>query len=564
MRTDYIRIYKALHTWTGILCGMALFIAFYAGALTVFKVPLDRWISPPVDHVVPIDKAQELIVKTVMAQPESAKRFVIDLRNSEDVRARMTWEESDPDADDHDTSSARHFMATLGSNGESEVQEVHPSQLSAFIDVLHRVVGLPVDSDPNRWLMGVVAVLYALALVSGVVVLVPTLVADFFALRVGKNLKRMWLDAHNVIGIISLPFHIVMALTAVVFAYHDQIYAVQDKLFHEGRSAAAFRGAGRETGEVSRDPATLLSPLQLVEKVHAIAPGFKPERLEYQGVTGTSATVRIWGKDDAAVMPRAMGGFIALDPYSGNVRSSDFLPGQQNTSNLWISSFFALHMASFGGSIVNWLYFLLGMAGAWLFYSGNLLWIESRRRAVRRNGAHPVQRRDTRFMAAATVGICLGCVCGISLTIVASKWLQAYGGNPNAWLHPLYYSAFFASVTWSFFRGGAVASVHLLWSASVLTALIPITSLLALLLPGLGLWAHGSTAAVGVDVTALAGAMVFALMAKATARRVYAGASDSVWSASQGGALSTATAGELRQDADVKNRRTSGQESMDQ
>lgn len=109
-----------------------------------------------------------------------------------------------------------------------------------------------------------------------------------------------------------------------------------------------------------------------------------------------------------------------------------------------------------------------------------------------------------------------------------------------------------------------MASVHLLWSASVLTALIPITSLLALLLPGLGLWAHGSTAAVGVDVTALAGAMVFALMAKATARRVYAGASDSVWSASQGGALSTATAGELRQDADVKNRRTSGQESMDQ
>lgn len=276
--------------------------------------------------------------------------------------------------------------------------------------------------------------------------------------------------------------------------------------------------------------------------MHVIAPGFKPEGLEYQGVTGPTATVRIWGKDDAAVMPRAMGGFIALDPYSGSVRSSDFLPGQQNTPNLWISSFFALHMASFGGNTVNWLYFLLGLAGAWLFYSGNLLWIETRRRAARRNGVHPVQRRDTRFMAAATVGVCLGCVCGISLTIVASKWVFAFGSHPNAWLHSLYYSTFFASVAWSFFRGGAVASVHLLWLASMLTALIPATSLLAVLLPSLGLWAHGSIATIGVDMTALTGAIIFSVMARATARRVYAGASDSVWSANQGSASASIVA----------------------
>lgn len=92
----------------------------------------------------------------------------------------------------------------------------------SFVDVLHRVVGLPVDSDPNRWFMGIVASLYAIALVSGVIVLLPSLVKDFFALRVGKNLKRMWLDAHNVVGIVSLPFHIVMALSSVVFAFHDE------------------------------------------------------------------------------------------------------------------------------------------------------------------------------------------------------------------------------------------------------------------------------------------------------------------------------------------------------
>jgi hypothetical protein len=47
MRSDYLRIYKSVHTWTGILAGMALFIAFYAGALTIFKDALARWSSAP-------------------------------------------------------------------------------------------------------------------------------------------------------------------------------------------------------------------------------------------------------------------------------------------------------------------------------------------------------------------------------------------------------------------------------------------------------------------------------------------------------------------------------------
>ena len=34
---------------------------------------------------------------------------------------------------------------------------------------MHRVVGLPFDTDAGRWIMGVIAGLYALALISGVV-----------------------------------------------------------------------------------------------------------------------------------------------------------------------------------------------------------------------------------------------------------------------------------------------------------------------------------------------------------------------------------------------------------
>lgn len=533
MKTEYVRIYKAVHTWTGIVCGMALFIAFYAGALAVFKEPIERWVSPPkAEALVPLADARQHVLDTLQANPKAARDFNLYLADTERTPARIDWRVREAGGDDHDESAFRHYRATLDLDGDVQVEEYEPSRLGSLIDNLHRVVGLPEDSDPNRWVMGVIASLYVLALVSGVVILIPTLVKDFFALRIGKNRKRMWLDAHNVVGIVSLPFHIVMALSAVVFAYHDGIYAIQDKFIHDGKWSASSQRGGSKPAENSRDFSALVSPKEMVKIAQALVPTFQPYQLQYRDLAGPRAQVRVWGKDGSEVAPRARGGFVAIDPYSGKVLNSDFMPGKQSTAGLVISSFFALHMASFGGAATQWIYFLLGMAGAWLFYSGNLLWVESRRKAARKEQASPpVQRRDTRIMASATVGVCLGCICGISLTIVGGKWLYGHVANLNAWHTALYYAAFLGAIAFSFWRGPARAAVVLLWLAAATTLAIPATSLVAIMLPSLGMWTHTSPATLGVDFTALVFAAAYAWMAVATQRRVASGSVDSVWSA---------------------------------
>ena len=534
MRTEFIRIYKIVHTWTGIVAGMALFIAFYAGAITIFKEPLARWAAPPPAGVaLPLAEAPALIVRTLQQQPDAGKDFRLHLQAAEHLPAGISWQLRPEGADDHDHADTRHYVATLDAEGRAQIEEAHPSDLAEFIDVLHRVVGLPFDTDANRWAMGVVAALYAVALVSGVIVLLPSLVKDFFALRVGRNLKRMWLDAHNVVGIVSLPFHIVMALTAVVFAYHDGFYAIQDMLVHDGKWATAFQGRrGAAPAPVApRDPAAMRPPAELLASVRTLSPTFEPTSLQYLQVTGPRALVRIWGHDRTAHSPRFRGGFVAVDPYTGKVMNTDYLPGRQSTANAIVGSFFALHFGTYGGTPVQWMYFLLGLAGAWLFYGGNLLWLETRRiKAARDGGTVPEQRRDVRGMAAATVGICLGCVCGISLTIVAGKWLHGRVADLNAWHQIVYYAVFFAAIAWSFLRSAARAAVDLLRLAAAATLAIPATTLLAWLLPSLGGWAHGSAPALGVDATALVASLAFAWLARSTAKRVNAGPVDSVWS----------------------------------
>lgn len=537
MRSDVIRIYRSVHTWAGILTGMFLFIAFYAGALTVFKEPLARWASPPAAGVaeVPLDAVPELISRALAAYPEAARDFRVHLEPAEHLPARQTWQVLAEGADDHDRLSMRHFGATLEADGTLIGGATQPSQLAEFIDVLHRVVGLPVDNDLHRGFMGIVAAVYALALVSGLIVLLPSLVKDFLALRMGRNLKRMWLDAHNVVGLASLPFHIVMALTAVVFAFHDGIYFLQDKLIHGGKLASTWSAmAGKpRASDAPRDPAAMLPPAELVARARALSPSFTPRTLQYLQVAGPRAMVRVWGHDPAALSARALGGFVALDPYSGRVINADFMPGKQGAALTTISSFFALHFATYGGTPARWMYFLLGLAGAWLFYGGNLLWIESRRRkAAREGGAPPAQRRDVRLMAAATVGVCLGSVCGISLTIVVGKWLHGQVTDLVDWHRYAYYAAFLGAIAWAFAAGAARASVHLLRLAAALTFAIPLTTLLGVLVPALGPWAHTSAASLGVDLTALAGALGFAWMARTASRRATQGPVDSVWSAS--------------------------------
>lgn len=161
--------------------------------------------------------------------------------------------------------------------------------------------------------------------------------------------------------------------------------------------------------------------------------------------------------------------------------------------------------------------------------------MEARRKAQRKGGELPTQRRDTHWLAAGTVGVCIGCMAGLSATIVAGKWLHGHVDDLNHWHEGIYYAVFLGAIAWAFARGAARAAVELLWLAAAFTLAIPLTTLAAALIPSLGLWAHTSTAALGVDVTAFAGALCFAWMARATARRVQSGPADSVWSAWRAG-----------------------------
>ncbi|MCR6651315.1 MAG: PepSY domain-containing protein [Cellvibrionaceae bacterium] len=188
--------------------------------------------------------------------------------------------------------------------------------MANLIDLLHQTAGISGNGHHHFgvYVMGAVSALYALALFSGVILLLPTLVKDFFAVRQGKNLKRFWLDTHNVIGITSLPFHIVITLAVIVFAFHDQFYDAQQKGVYGDRPLFE-RSVGGQPGASHVE--NLLMPAELVARVREISPEFTPREIQYGRLSDTNASARIAGENSAHMVRGANRGFVTFDPYTG-------------------------------------------------------------------------------------------------------------------------------------------------------------------------------------------------------------------------------------------------------
>ncbi|MCK7598263.1 PepSY domain-containing protein [Microbulbifer sp. CAU 1566] len=517
IRSDIIRMYRDIHSWVGIACGLALFIAFYAGAITMFEAPLNRWATEPKvfsEHT-PLEQTPALVEKVLAEYPKAAGRYELTLDAGLAERpARLSWSTAP-------RGGGTTYYAELAEDGSLLVHSQGPSAVGQLVDNLHQQVGILLDHDMVMPLAGIVSLLYFIALVSGVIVLLPTLVKDLFILRIGKNLKRMWLDLHNALGLFSLPFHIIMALTAVVFAFHDQFYGTQWALLEKNGKPEAH--------EESHAHLVPLTPHQLVARLKGQSPEFTPLFMQFHYEEEHGLELLVAGSNPRHGSRTPHYGMVAVDPYTGEKTMTGYMPGEQDGWFATLTSFFSLHFGNFGGNPVRWGYFLLGLAGAVLFYTGNLLWIESHRKKRRKGYEHldVKQTRASKVLGALTVGISLGCVAGISASIAAAKVLPLFSDTVAAWHTGIYYAVFFLACAWAFYRGAANGAVDLLYVSALATLMIPVVSLLSAMLPGFG-WNHGGSSYL-IDAVAAVGAGCYFYLARKTLRRIHRAPEYSIW-----------------------------------
>lgn len=515
MKSSTIRTFQTVHTWTGLLAGFALFVAFYAGALTVFHHDIALWQSPPWRSEPARDvPVQGMIDRLLAAHPQAAKDFGIVLAPPGTSQGPYAyWNDGE-----------EHFATADKLDRPTDDEGATRGKLADFIYALHDSLGIPVV---GLYLMGVVSVIYGLALISGLLIHLPQLLGDLFALRPGRNLKRLWQDAHNAIGVLSLPFHIIFAVTGALMCLFVPLFAALNLIAFDGKLGEAFAKAisTAPTVQASGQAAPMLSAEELIERARASAlatgvSAFEPDYVHYDHYGDANALVQVRG-----VAQRTLGtyGTIALNGATGAVLEQH-VGDTHSVNGLTNSSIYALHFGNFGGRAVQWLYFLLGLAGAFLFYSGNLLWIESRRKR-----RHAEQPRKTLVMARATLGVCLGTCAGIAAAFAATMLAQGLGIDPAAPQQAACYGVAALAVAYACLRPVARAAVELLAFCAVAYVAVALADLLRNASAWSRPWTPQSVAVLGVDLTGIALGIGFAWLARASWKRALRGDGHSVW-----------------------------------
>ena len=229
-----------LHAWTGLVAGWLLLVACVTGSAAYYRDELSLWMRPElhVASLAPVaqaDAARRALAALQTLAP-GADSWMIDLPQARTPLTGISW------------SSARGAIMTPGAGRPGGTFEsatldsvtgaapppARDTRGGDFFYVFHFTLHyLPVLW--GRWLVSICTMVMLVAIISGVVTH-RRFFADFFTFRPGKG-QRSWLDAHNALGVLALPFHLMICYSGLVaLMFLSMPWAVK-ALYPEGRGA---------------------------------------------------------------------------------------------------------------------------------------------------------------------------------------------------------------------------------------------------------------------------------------------------------------------------------------
>ncbi|VVD73384.1 PepSY-associated TM helix domain-containing protein [Pandoraea fibrosis] len=506
MRAQTLRQFLSVHTWAGIVAGFALFIAMLGGALTVFHHEIERWEQPATRHA-PLSLAQtEQLAEIVRAKYPAARAQMGVVLPNHSPTPFAYWQ-----APSGEWMQARLGLSADGGAPSLVIGDARPG-LSSTINALHYSLSIPTY---GLYLMGVVSLFYGMALISGVIVHLPRVTRDIFALRPGRNLKRFWQDAHNAIGVLSLPFHIVFALTGALLCLSLPLMMAFNVVTFESKLMSQIpQVTGAVPAKIAPVDGKPLDLRAVLARAEQAAPDMEATAIAWTGYGKPDAVAEVYGEANDSLGVFAA---VAVRLNDGEI-VGQHSPGLRDANHAVMSMIYGAHFGNFAGDVMRWVYFVLGLMGAVLVYSGNLLWLESRRK---RNAA--IQPANLRWMAKATAGVFLGTCLGIAVAFVGAVVA------PGTTALSIFVATLAISVGFAALTAPAVAATGLLVATALACLTIPAVD--AALTPDnlVHSLASGDWVLAGVDLIAIVGAVIFALFARATWRRARHGDPYSVW-----------------------------------
>lgn len=402
MKDGFRQAMAWLHTWVGLVFGWLLFAIFLTGTLSYFKDEITQWMQPeiaarPVNAEANIRLAQSYLQQ----HAAGATRWFINMPDERSPGLMVGWlPEGKP-------GQRNNFVRKVLDTRTGDPVQARETRGGDFFYRFHYQLQMP--HPWGRWLATIAAMVMFVALVTGIIVH-KKIFKEFFTFRPRKG-QRSWLDGHNALGVLVLPFHLMitysslvifmsMVMPASILTSYGTVQAFYNEVF-----------PGSNMPGPDGKPAELLPLAPLLASASERWNGDQVGRVVVNNPGDSNASVLLTRDDKGSITPDR-GGALTFNGVSG-VLQNETPP--RPVPMLISSGMYGLHVGHFAGPTLRWLYFIFGVAGTAMIGTGLVMWLGKRRLKHAKASVLPFELRLVEVLNIASMS-------GLMLAVAAFFW----------------------------------------------------------------------------------------------------------------------------------------------
>jgi len=523
MKAGFRQCMAWLHTWTGLVVGWVLFFVFVTGTAGYATYELDRWMRPELPLAVPIDVPQAQMLEQAVAfldtRARGASTWTIQFPGDRSQsNLGVSWQ-APPKAGEG--RRGRFSRATLDAHTGEEIQTgpVRETGGGHLLYRMHyRLHYIPYEAALR--FVGICTMLMFIAIISGVITH-KKIFSDFFTFRPGKG-QRSWLDAHNLISVMTLPFFVMITYSGLLFFMFQYmplgvtgVYGTGEENARTFQSELYPRFMAQPAS--SPQPASLAPLLPMLDEVKRHWGEGQIQRIQVRQpyLEGSEVTVSRRAATSIGTPP-----MLKFDGVNGDLIGTDT---DESAAMGFRNVMFNLHEGHFAGPLLRWLYVLSGCLGAGIIATGLVLWTVKRRaRQDKLVKAGEKPEFGFRLVECLNIGSIAGLPLAIAVYFCANRLLPAAMEARREWEVHAMFIAWGVMLVYPALRTPVRAWIEELWLAAGVFMLLPLLNALTtqrhlgITIPA-GDWALAS-----IDLTFVMLGVFFALAAHKVRRRLVA------------------------------------------
>ncbi len=375
-----IKLWTFVHKWTSLICTVFLLMLCLTGLPLIFH--------EEIDHLSGEVEAPVMAADTPAASLDLVTAAALK-RRPQDVIRFVSW-----DAVEHPNITFVTLVPSLDAPPDAGRAVLVDSRTARILDepepntgFMYVMFKLHVDMFaglPGMLFLGFMGLLFATAIISGIVLYHPFMRRlDFGTIRAKRNPRLRWLDLHNLLGVVTLAWALVVGVTGSINTLSQVILGIwqRDQM---ADMIAPYKGLP--------PPAQLGSLQTAIDTARRAVPDMRESFVAYPGSMFSSPHhYTIFMKGNTPVTSRLLKPAL-VDAGTGKLTDARDMPWYVKT--LLLSQ--PLHFGDYGGLPLKIIWALLDIITIVVLGSGLYLWLQKRKATVQATTAAPAKRRKRR------------------------------------------------------------------------------------------------------------------------------------------------------------------------